>query len=57
MSENVILETDVEAELKRAIYEAIAILDNDMFVSRAQNCRTRLQDALDEYGEPEYDIE
>ena len=39
--------------LKQSIVEAINILDNDLYVSRAHNCREVLEAVLDEYGYPD----
>ena len=39
--------------LKQSIVDAINILDNDLYVSRAHNCREVLEAALDEYGYPD----
>ena len=39
--------------LKQSIVEAINILDSDLYVSRAHNCREVLEAALDENGYPD----
>lgn len=40
-------------DLKKAIVEAIAILDNDLFKHRVKNAKLLLTDALDEHGWPD----
>lgn len=48
-------DVDVAEQLRLAIFQARDILDNDLYVSRAVNCREILQDALDTYGYPDVD--
>jgi hypothetical protein len=55
-SSDVIPESQIILDLKLSIMEAVEIIDNDQFVSRAQNARAILDEALRQHGYPDEDV-
>ncbi len=52
--ENAVEDADTQSEdLKTAIRDAIDILDNELFATRAIEARQKLADTLDEWGWPD----
>ena len=48
-------ESSLAESLRKVIWDALTVLENDQYATRAYNAQMLLKDGLDQYGWPDWD--